>query len=233
MNTQDIVNIIKFHGLIRGSRRVLNEMVENELFDLVNGCFTKKPVMISDYNNNGNFDKIKHKHYQPTYYTPLKKIFLEIRKIQNYQNIVFIDLGTGFGKPVFIFNKIFDDFKNYAFGLDLEENYKTTFDKNMIKFKTKSFFLYGKVEEFDYNNLFISNNLLNDKNTLIIHNKNSFDEEITKKSLDKFDAISSKFKSVFYIYSNPEFLNCFDSFKLKKSIRGWHKNYNINLYQIR
>ena len=65
-------------------------------------------------------------------------------------------MGTGFGKPVFIFNKIFDDFKNYAFGLDLEENYKTTFDKNMIKFKTKSFFLYGKVEEFDYNNLFIS-----------------------------------------------------------------------------
>ena len=35
MNTQDIVNIIKFHGLIKGSRRVLNEIVENELFDLL------------------------------------------------------------------------------------------------------------------------------------------------------------------------------------------------------
>ena len=41
MNTQDIVNIIKFHGLIKGSRRVLNEIVENELFDLFNGCYTK------------------------------------------------------------------------------------------------------------------------------------------------------------------------------------------------
>ena len=68
---------------------------------------------------------------------------------------------------------------------------------------------------------------------LIIHNKNSFDKEITKKSLDKFVSISSKFKSVFYIYSNPEFLDCFDDFKLISSVTGWHKNFNINLYQIK
>ena len=233
MNTQDIVNIIKFHGLIKGSRRVLNEIVENELFDLFNGCYTTKPVMIKDYHNNNNFDKIKHKHYQPTYYSPLKKILLNIRNSQKNQSATFIDLGTGFGKPVFIFNKFFDNANNFAFGLDLESNYEPTFKKNMRKFKSNSSFLYGKVEEFDYQNLFIKNNLLNNGGMLIIHNKNSFDKEITKKSLDKFVSISSKFKSVFYIYSNPEFLDCFDDFKLISSVTGWHKNFNINLYQIK
>lgn len=233
MNTQDIINIIKFHGFFNGSRRILNELIENELFDLINGCFTKKPVMITDYSQNNNFDKIRHKHYQPTYYSPLKKILLDIRKSSENNDVVFIDLGTGFGKPVFIFNKFFNSNQNYAFGLDLEKNYETTFQKNLNKFDVNNYFLYGKVEEYEYQSLLSEKNLLDNDNILIIHNKNSFDKEITKKSLNKFVEISSKFKSVFYIYSNPEFLDCFDSFQLSNKITGWHKNFNINLYRIK
>ena len=100
---------------------------------------TQKTSMIKDYHNN-NFDKIKHKHYQPTYYSPLKKILLNIRNSQESKCHIH-RFRNWFWQTCFYFNKFFDNANNFAFGLDLESNYEPTF-KEYEKIQTKALFVW-------------------------------------------------------------------------------------------
>ena len=69
--------------------------------------------------------------------------------------------------------------------------------------------------------------------TVIFHNKNSFGKEIVRKNLEEIKYLKNKNLKVLYIFSNPEeFTDLFQNYKLIFKVRGWHKNHNINVYEI-
>jgi hypothetical protein len=63
MRFNDVLSIIKKHGLYNGLRRIRDEFFENYLFDLVNKTSTREIVVKKNYsklfyNNNDNKKKI-------------------------------------------------------------------------------------------------------------------------------------------------------------------------------
>ena len=227
-----LINLIKFHGLFKGLRRYYDEIVECVFFDLFNGVKTMGIKPPSKYEVN-NFDINSHKHYQPTYNSPLKKIALFLKNKIKYKNVIIYDLGTGFGKPLIILGKIL--IKSSAeniklIGVELDPAFKNTFDENLKKIynnqkKININFENNKVEDINFNSI-------ENETTLVIHNKNSFSKKITEENLNKIREISkTRNCEVFYIFSNPEFEDIFHEEIIFQNL-GWHKNFNINLYKI-
>ena len=235
MNYLDIKKIISYHGLLKGTRRIFDEIRENHLFDLLNNCTTRKIKFSEDYKNDIFYNQQKHKWYQPTYYTPLLKVGKELKKIVPMDsNVLCIDLGAGYGKALMILNKVFKNHNFCSLGIEFDISFKKIFDDNLKKFLKKTLFINQKIENVDFHKIIEQQFEESKKNKiLIIHNKNSTDENITNLSLLKFLEIKNKLKiKIFYIYSNPEFSHLFKKFNLVYKTKGWHKNYKIKLYQL-
>lgn len=225
--------IIKYHGLLKGLRRSFDEFVEIDLFDFFNNVSTSKIKNINDYEKNKLFNSKVHKHYQPTYFSPLKKITLFIMKKILYKKIIVVDLGTGYGKPLLIIGNVLKSLNNTQIkliGIDLENSFKKIFNQNMNNFFTnskniKTKFENSKIEKFNFN-------FEEGEFCLIIHNKNSFSKEITLQNINKIKKLKKTKKiQIFYIFSNPEFKNIFKKKKIFQT-KGWHKNFNIDLFEI-
>ena len=230
---RDIITLYKHHKFINGTKRVLNELYENLFFDLKYKTSTSNLRFSKDYNIQ-NFDHNKHKWYQPTFYTPLKKVSIYISSLlQNHKDfseckdVIIFDLGAGYGKPLIILNKYIKK-NNFLYGVELDKFYEKGFYNNCSKYSKNFHFLNISVENVSFEKIIkdYSKNFI-----LIVHNKNSFSKEITRNNLDSLRRISKKIPT-FYIYSNPEFSDLFDKEEILYKTRGWHLNYNINLYKI-
>lgn len=245
MNFEDFFNIIKKHGFQNGLKRIRDEFFENYLFDLINKTSTREIVVKKNYgkffNNNNDNKKIKNfntwgggdKWYQPTYATPLINA-LEFLKndILYYKKdeVIFIDIGCGKGKPNYIFSKLYPQIESC--GVELFDYYKKFFINN-LKLVTKNFIFLNKKAEC------INLNLFNKKKFIILHNKNSFSLINLILILKKFHKLSGK---IYFIYNNPYFhqkivkLKTLNkkkiNFRLVFSTKGWHKNYNTNIYLL-
>lgn len=233
MNIYDIAKIYHHHKLVNGTKRIFNEIYENYFFDLKYKTLTRKLRFPKDYNAS-QYNSSIHKWYQPTFYTPLKKISIYLDKIlnsekdlSNFKNTIIFDLGTGYGKPLLILNKFIKK-NNFLFGVELDSFYKEIFDDNLNKLSKNFQFLNTSVEDLSFEEIFKN---YSEEFILIIHNKNSFSYEITKNNFDILKNISKKIPT-FYIYSNPEFIDIFKNEKILFQNTGWHVNYNINLYKI-
>lgn len=233
MNFKDIIEIYKHHNFINGTRRILNEFYENLFFDLKYNTSTSTLRFPKDYEIK-NYKSNEHKWYQPTFYTPLKKISVYLNSIlQNhknfseFKNVIIFDLGTGYGKPLIILNKYIKK-NNFIYGVELDKFYEEIFNNNCFKHSKNFHFLNILVENVNFEKIIAD---YSEKFVLIIHNKNSFSKDITKNNLDILKKISKKIPT-FYIYSNPEFVDIFDKEEILYQTKGWHLNYNINLYKI-
>ena len=115
------------------------------------------------------------------------------------------------------------------YGVELDIDFKKIFLKN---FKNKNVkFVNKKVEDFKMIDFYET--LDRGTETVIFHNKNSFGKEIVRKNLEEIKYLKNKNLKVLYIFSNPEeFTDLFQNYKLIFKVRGWHKNHNINVYEI-
>ncbi len=229
MKLKDIITIIKYHGIVNGIKRLKDEFFEIIIFDLFHNVNTRMLKLENMYNIN-SFKVGEHKWYQPTYYTPLKKIAVFLNKILYLQqNLIIIDLGTGYGKPLIILNKFLKK-NNYLIGVELDKSFQNVFINNLRKKNKKIIFINQKVEDVGYKAL-IKEIELKDF-TIIVHNKNSFSKKITNDNLNIWRNLSKNIdKKIYYIYSNPEFEEIFYEDIIFKT-KGWHKNFNINLYKL-
>jgi tRNA G46 methylase TrmB len=244
MRFNDILSIIKKHGLYNGLRRIRDEFFENYLFDLVNKTSTREIVVKKNYsklfyNNNDNKKKILmlrgggDKWYQPTYATPLIKTLEFLKKNILYykkDEVIFIDIGCGKGKPNYIFSKLFPQITSC--GIEMYNYYKKIFINN-LKLVTKNFiFINEKAQCINFN-------LFNKKKLIILHNKNSFTFSNLILILKKLHKLNRK---IYLIYNNPHFHSKIIKikslnkkkiyFRLVFSVNGWHKNFNTNVYSL-
>ena len=198
MNFKDYYNIIRFHGFYKGTLRIKDEIFEIHYFDWKFNVNTRDLKFANQYNNI-DFNPDEHKHQQPTFYTPLKKVALYLNKISSSKKNAIIDLGCGYGKPLIILNKFINS-KNYLYGVELDIDFKKIFLTN-LKINNVEF-VNKKVEDFKMIDFYDA--LDKDVETVIFHNKNSFGKEIVRKNLEDIGYLKSKNLKVFYIFSNPE-----------------------------
>lgn len=226
----DYYKMIKHHGLINGSKRFYEEITENRLFDIINKVDTSKIVTHDEY-----FNMIKDSKdsgamwYQPTYSSPLKncmkfidKKFLKKSNAEK-QQVLFIDLGVGKGKPCIIANKYLNNCK--VVGIDLSENLLKICEHNLSTVKANYELICKNVLEIDFKKLFTNYDFI------IIHNKNSFDESITAQVYNNILKSKSK-ETILYIYNNPVYETIFSNEEVLYKARGWHKNLNLDLYNL-
>ncbi len=223
----DFLRILNHHGVASGLRRIIEEITENRMFDIFHNVETSKIVTDTEYFQLTDLRPDSGSMwYQPTYSTPLVKVLQHLKKnvLQDRKNVLFIDLGTGKGKPCIIASKQIPDCK--LIGIDISEYLLAVCRNNLERIQNKNFHLYCEdVLDTDFRLLFSK------EETIVIHNKNSFDQKITKKTLENI-LDSKREKDVYYIYNNPVYDEIFRDVELILKLTGWHKNHNINLYKI-
>ena len=169
MKLSDAFKILKYHGLYKGLRRIIDEYRENIHFDKKFNVITSKLKFEENYNNE-KFIKGENKWYQPTYFSPLKKIAIQLDKKIKKNTLIF-DLGSGYGKPLIILNHFINQ-NNIIHGVELDVTFKKIFEENLARFNSNFEFLNMKVEEINYEEILTKHNLSDFE--IIVHNKNSF-----------------------------------------------------------
>ncbi len=218
--------MIKTHGLINGARRFSEEIVENRMFDIFNKVETSGVVTHAEfYKLVGQDPKKGAMWYQPTYTSPLVKTFRYLKKheLRKAAKTLFIDLGTGKGKPCIIASKYLKGCT--LIGIDLSQELLDVCKKNLTVCGADFTLTRQNVLDTDFTHLFRG------YDTVIIHNKNSFDKSITDKVLQNIEAAKND-KTVFYIYNNPIYKELFEDKELLFCLKGWHKNKMLNLYRL-
>ncbi|RMG40282.1 MAG: methyltransferase domain-containing protein [Candidatus Dadabacteria bacterium] len=222
-----LIKMIKHHGLKNGLRRFKEEIFENRLFDLRYGVETAGILTHNEYYNHVGQDKSAGAMwYQPTYASPLVKTFtfLKKRELPADKTILFIDLGVGKGKPCIIAAKQLKDCR--IVGVDLSSELLSICESNLKACGVSNFKLIQQnVLEVDFNELF------DGFDTVIVHNKNSFDKAITGKTLASIEGAKAG-KTVYYIYNNPVYRELFEGKELLFQLNGWHKNHVLHLYRL-
>jgi len=221
-----LVKMLQTHGLKNGLRRFKEELVENRLFDLVNGVETANIITHDQFFKLVNQAPAEGANwYQPTYASTLVKAFTELRNkyLISHGTVLFIDLGVGKGKPCIIAAKQFERCR--IVGVDLSQDLLDIADRNLTKIGADFALLCSDVRDVDYAGLF------REYDHIVVHNKNSFDKKITGEVLQKIDAAKGG-KNVFYVYNNPIYKDLFDGKELLLSLTGWHKNHMLNLYRV-
>ena len=117
-----ILKMLQAHGLKNGLRRFSEEIMENRLFDIINGVETAGVVTHTEFYDLVAQDPSEGAMwYQPTYKSPLIKAckYLRSHHLPPQKKLLFVDLGTGKGKPCIIAAKCFKDCK--VVGIDLSQ----------------------------------------------------------------------------------------------------------------
>ncbi|TSC80432.1 MAG: hypothetical protein G01um101425_86 [Candidatus Peregrinibacteria bacterium Gr01-1014_25] len=220
-----LTKMVQTHGLKNGLRRFKEELIENRLFDIMNGVETSGIITHGSF-----FSLVKQmpsegaNWYQPTYASPLVKTFDAMKKLGLVQGkVLFIDLGVGKGKPCVIAAKAFRGSR--IVGVDLSQELLDICRKNLAAFSSDVELLCADVRHVDYASL------MKDYDTVIIHNKNSFDQTITGEVLRKIESAKGN-KNVFYVYNNPVYKEVFGAREPLFALTGWHKNLKVNLYRV-
>lgn len=220
-----LIKMIKMHGLKNGTRRFVEEIKENRLFDILNGVDTAKIVIGEEFFASVSQDPSQGANwYQPTYATPLIKAFRYLRdRVAPHKPILFVDLGVGKGKPCIIAAKIFSHC--HVVGVDLSQQLLDICRKNLQKCAADFELLCKDVRDVDYAGLFSA------YETVVIHNKNSFDKAITAEVLKKIEAAKGN-RDLFYVYNNPVYRDIFQGKERMFTLDGWHKNRRLDIYRV-
>lgn len=219
-----MLNMIRTHGLRRGMQRYSEELIENRWFDLRNGTETSGIVTHGDfYSMIGQKKEEGAMWYQPTYTTPLVEACRFLRSLPLHGKMLFIDLGVGKGKPCIIAAQQFSDCA--IMGVDLSPELLAICRRNLAQYGQRVTLLQANVLDVEYDRLFQG------YDTVIVHNKNSFDAAITGAVLEKILAAKGE-KAVFYIYNNPVYKDLFTGQELLFARDGWHKNHRLHLYRL-
>ena len=237
--------IIKYHGVYRGARRVLDQYLQINLYDDRHATNFAQ-ILSGDqyYSSIDTSDQAAIMYYQPVFTASVKRPLKYL--VQNYpivgaSSACFIDLGCGRGKSLHVARSVLQHIT--VMGIDLIPLLLMDAAKNLgIKAQaagsesellslgehyggTKVKLIASNVNDADYESL------LSAHDVIIVFNKNSFDKHTTENTLDQIRQCSSG-KKIFYIYSNPVFEDSFGEFKCIFGMSGWHKNWNTKVFEI-
>ena len=132
--------------------------------------------------------------------------------------VAFVDLGCGRGKALHVARRALP--RAMIIGIDLVPSLLEDARKNV----PTATLLNSNVLEVDYKDM------LRPFDAAVVFNKNSFDRETTRKTLESIRGSAS---AVFYIYSNPVFEDLFARDECVFAMRGWHKNWNSRAYVLK
>lgn len=227
---EDYINIFKYHGVINGTRRAIDQFFQNDVYDYINGTNFSETLGGDDFYSANQGAETAQMHYQPVYTDAIKKPLKYL--IKNYpvvgaSSTCFIDLGCGRGKALHIAKSNLQHVTTIGVELNsvLINDAKINLTKLGEKAEIKQDFVEANVNDVDYNAL------LSKFDVVIVFNKNSFDKETTKNTLEKIKAACVG-KDLFYIYSNPVFERLFKDYNEIFSMSGWHKNWNTKVFEV-
>jgi len=238
-------NILKYHGPIRGSRRILDQITQIDLYDLCYGTNFSQVLGGNDFYDQVNqMNRAAIMHYQPVYTAairqPLK--YLETNyPILGTPSACFIDLGCGRGKSLHIAGLMQEHLTllgvdiSQALLMDAAKNLgwkdptppcdAQIFTASLPSHSARACLIRSDVNDVNYNDL------LTPYDVVVAFNKNSFDRKTTKNTAENIREASAG-KSLFYIYSNPVFEEIFANDTCIFNMSGWHKNWNTKIFQM-
>jgi SAM-dependent methyltransferase len=237
--------IIKFHGSVRGVRRVIDQATQVDLYDWMHSVDTRTMLAGDEFFSDlVGVDPASVMHYQPTYTAtvrqPLKHLVAHF-PVVGASSACLIDLGCGSGKVLHIGRSIIHHAT--MIGVDLHpgllaqaaQNLGVPSDEGLQKDLSNSVCLryngsktkliLGNVGDIPYEDL------LAPFDVVIVHNKNSFDKKTTASTLSRITHACTA-KALFYLYNNPVFEDLFTAYPCVFQMHGWHKNWNAKVFRV-
>ena len=238
-------NIFKYHGMIRGARRVYEQITQIDLYDWVNSTNTREILSGNDFVSAlGGANAASAMPYQPVYTDSVRTPLMHCVRnhpVVGASSACFMDLGCGRAKSLHVARSmmqhltligvdihpelVLDSAKNLGFSvsgeLDVIENEIGKFYIDEPKVKI----LCNNVNDVDYEAL------LKPYDVFIVFNKNSFDKNTTQFTLENIKK-AAKGKFFFYIYNNPVFSILLEDYECVFEMKGWHKNWNTKVYKV-
>jgi len=224
--------IIRYHGLFRGVKRVIDQITQLDLYDIWHSVNFSE-IMEGDefYSTINPKDRASIMHYQPTYTAAVKapiKFLANNYQVIGASSACFLDLGCGRGKSLHVARSCLKHFN--LLGIDINPILIKDAAQNLgvgegSYLKAKQVLIAGNVNDVDYGEL------LSPYDVIVVFNKNSFDKRTTENT-KKLIGDASIGKTLFYIYNNPVFENIFAKDTCVFEMRGWHKNWNTKVFLI-
>lgn len=206
--------IIKYHGIVRGTRRVIDQIRQVDLYDWKNGTNTRVILSGDDFTKFiADGQAAAAMHYQPVYTSgvrdPLRHLVANF-PVVGASSTAFLDLGCGRGKALHVARAVLQH--TSLIGVDLHPELLADAGRNLgvavpsnvagvpvggsLVDSPKVKLILNNVNDVDYAKL------LAPYDTVIVFNKNSFDRFTTENTLAKIVA-ATKGKSVFYVLQQP------------------------------
>lgn len=235
-------NILQYHGLVKGSLRAWDQFFQVDFYDYLNSIETRHILSGNEFHiGMGRVEPAEVMHYQPVYTGAISKplsYLVRNEPVVGASSLCFLDLGSGCGKALHVAQSKMQH--STLIGIDLnlkllsiaKKNLRLNGDENRengiyAEDKARKIYLiHQNINNVDYQSL------LRQYDVVIVFNKNSFDKQTTKKTLDLI-INATEGKNIFYLYNNPVFENLFDQFQSILVMTGWHKNWNSRLYKLR
>jgi hypothetical protein len=186
---------------------------ENHLFDIWNNVDTHKRLLKSEYTSNpANFDE--GVYYMSSFNSVIKKTISIVHDLEKeeFSKYNLIDIGSGKGKVLFIWNKYLNNHKlnNKIIGIEYDLDLSEAANRN-LKHKNNIQILNLDIESSpDY--IF--------KEDAVYYLYNPFGEKIIKSFIDKINS------SHFIIYNNPIHLDSFldNNYEIVRDNHDFHPN---------
>jgi 16S rRNA G966 N2-methylase RsmD len=196
----------------RGLKSLINEIVDNYIYDFLNNVETHKRV--------GKSTKL-YTYYGPVYYSVIKESF---QYIQNINQLILIDIGCGKGKV--LFTGLNFGFKSII-GIDIKRNLLVICRKNINGNKklknNKEFIKLININAIKYK--------ITNENVFFLNNP--FSEIILNKFLKQIILSFRKNKrKIYLIYANPLEKNKILNKQFKKIKTIYRNTYITNIYRL-
>lgn len=235
-------NIIKYHGVVNGIRRVIDQFFQNDLYDIKHS--TNFSQMLSGpeyYAAVPTANKASVMPYQPGYTDSLRKplhYLIRNRPVVGASSACFMDLGVGRAKSLHIARSMMQHVN--LMGVELEASLVRDAAKNLRMTSQKDIdplthelsdtnlrirLVHRDVNDVDYGALLKANDVI------IVFHKNSFDMATTGSTLNKIIE-GCPGKKIFYIYNNPVFESLLAKYPCIFQMSGWHKSWKTKVFEV-
>ncbi|MDX2224348.1 MAG: class I SAM-dependent methyltransferase [Rhodospirillaceae bacterium] len=233
--------IIKYHGLLRGLRRVFDQIAEVDFYDSIHATNTRQILSGGDFLTGlSDVDAAAAMHYQPVYTSAVRKPLRHLvasYPILGASSTCFLDLGCGRGKALHVARSMLQHATLIGMDLhpallkDAARNLGLTGPTNGARLARgdvidapKIKLICNDVNAVDYAALLASFDVI------VAFNKNSFDLATTERTLRLLRSAAGAKKWLFYVYSNPVFEHLFAGDHCVFTMTGWHKNWNTKVF---
>lgn len=237
--------IIKFHGFVRGARRVMDQITQVDLYDWMHSVDTRTILAGDEFHADlAGVDPASVMHYQPTYTATVRRPLKHLAghfPIVGAPSACLMDLGCGSGKVLHIGRSIVHHAT--MIGIDLHPALLAQAARNLgvpsaegpqehlsgagcLRYSgPKAKLILGNVSDTPYEDV------LAPFDVVIVHNKNSFDKKTTAATLSRIKQACAD-KALFYLYNNPVFEDLFVAYPCVFEMHGWHKNWNAKVFRV-